>query len=118
MLVGAQLLVGVVGVSVVVVDVALCGTPINFLFTTSFDYSSSCTPTTESSVAVVCVIFVGSSSVDFLDLTVDRVVTRGLSVTCFHALCLSGIGPLRTGTCLIFLIFLLSRSSSPSFNFK
>ena len=82
-LVGAQLLVGVVRISVVVVDVALCGTPINFLFTANFDDSSSCMPTNESSVAVVCVIFVGSSSVDYLDLTVDRVVTRGLSVTCF-----------------------------------
>ena len=119
-LVGTQLLVEVVGISVVAVDVALFGTPINFSFATSFNDTPSCTPTNESSVAVVCVIFAGSSSVDFLDLTVDRVVTRELLVTCFCTLCLCGIGSLRTGMCLIFLgdTGVLSRSSSPSFNLR
>ena len=118
-----MLLVEAVRISVVAVDVVLFGTPINFSFAASSDDTPSCTPTNESSVAVSFVIFAGASSVDFLDLTVDRVVTRGLSVTCFCALCLCGIGPLRTGTCLIFLgeTGVLSRSSSlssPSFNFN
>ena len=66
---------------------------------------------------------VDSVMVCFLLFIVDIVVTLGLSVDCFCALCLWDVGPLRTGGCLVLLEdagmnSVCSSPSSPSFNLR
>ena len=66
---------------------------------------------------------VDSVMVCFLLFTVDKVVTLGLSVGCFCALCLWNVGPLQTGGCLVLLEdagmnSVCSSPSSPLFNLR